>query len=496
MLDNVSFVGEVSTGTSLALGVYSDGSLGCSTNALSDELKGFVSKCVSKLNFKGKLFDTASTVAYNDDYNHIILVGLGDKDKKFKQAEVEKVGAVAYSAAKKLDENLQILIDSADLNVPCPCAPAFMAFGALLKSWKFDKYRTKKCCGRKLKNISVVVKDPESAQKQFDELKKISEGIFLTREVVSEPSNVIYPESFAEIAKKELEPLGVKVEVLDVDQMKKLGMNALLAVGQGSEQKPRLVVLSWNRGKEGEKPVAFVGKGITFDSGGISIKPDDGMDEMKRDMSGAGTVLGLFKAIALNKLPINAVGAMALAENMPSGAAQRPGDIIKTMSGQTVEVLSTDAEGRLVLCDALWYMQDRFKPEFIIDLATLTGAIVVALGHEFAGLFSNCDELATKITASATDTGEKVWRMPLTEYYDTCINSTIADIRNLGKAGTRAGGTTAAQFLQRFVNDTNWAHIDIAGVEFSKSDDLFLCNGATGFGVHLLYDLLTKNYVK
>lgn len=496
MLDNVSFAGKISAGMSLAVAVYSDGSLGCSADALSGDLKKFICDGINKLNFKGKLFDTASMVACGNEYNHIVLVGLGDKDRKFKQAEMEKVGASAYFAAKKLDESLQILIDSEDLHVPCPCAPAFLAFGALLKSWKFNKYRTKKCCNRKLKNISVVVKDIDSAQKQFDELKKISEGIFLTREVVSEPANVIYPESFAEIAKKELEPLGVKVEILDAGQMQKLGMNAILAVGQGSERKPCLVVLSWNHGKEGEKPAAFIGKGITFDSGGISIKPDDGMDEMKRDMSGAGTVLGLFKAIALNKLPVNAVGAMALAENMPSGTAQRPGDIIKTMSGQTVEVLSTDAEGRLVLCDALWYIQDRFKPQFMIDLATLTGAIVVALGHEFAGLFSNCGDLAEKIASSADCTGEKVWRMPLTEYYDSCIDSAVADMRNLGKPGTRAGGTTAAQFLQRFVNGVSWAHIDIAGVEFSKSDDLFLCNGATGFGVHLLYDFLAKNYVK
>lgn len=494
MLGNVSFVDKVSNGVSLAIGVYSDGSLSCTANSLSDSLKNFIIHSANKLNFKGKLFDTASFVSSDENFNHIVLVGLGTKDKKFQQAEVERIGASIYLTAKKLDENLLILLESSDLHVPCPCAPAFLAFGALLKSWKFEKYRTKHQCPTKLKNVSVLVKDIASAQQQFDELQKVSDGIFLTREVNSEPANVIYPESLADIAKKELEPLGVSVEILDVNEMQKLGMNAILAVGQGSQRPPRLVVLSWNHGKPEDAPVAFVGKGITFDSGGISIKPDDGMDDMKYDMSGAGTVLGLFKAIAKNKLPVNAVGAIALAENMPSGSAQRPGDIIKTMSGQTVEVLSTDAEGRLVLCDALWYMQNRFKPRAMVDLATLTGAIVVALGHEFAGLFSNCDDLAAKITASANDTGEKVWRMPLSEHFDRCIDSTIADIRNLGKPGTRAGGTTAAQFLQRFVNGVAWAHIDIAGVEFSKSDELFLCNGVTGFGVHLLYDFLKKNY--
>lgn len=495
MLDNVSFIDKISSGTSLVVGVYANGTVCDSVNKLDDSLKKSITSAINKLNFKGKLFDTAYFVSCDEKHNTIVLIGLGEIDKKFEQAEVEKLGASIYSASSKLDENFVVLIDSADLHVPCPCAPAYMAFGALLKSWKFDKYQTKKKCNARLKNISVVVKDIENAQKQFDELKKISDGIFLTRTVVSEPANVIYPESIVEIAKKELEPLGIEVEVLTVSEMKKLGMGALLAVGQGSEREPRLIVLKWNKGKQGDAPIAFVGKGITFDSGGISIKPDDGMDDMKMDMAGSGTVLGLFKAIALNNLPVNAVGAMALAENMPSGSAQRPGDIVTTMSGQTVEVLSTDAEGRLVLCDALWYMQDKFKPQAMIDLATLTGAIVVALGHEFAGLFSNNDDLASKINTSAKDTGEKVWRMPLSEHYDSCIDSKIADIRNLGKAGTRAGGITAAQFLKRFVNHTPWAHIDIAGVEHDN-DGIFLCNGATGFGVHLLYDFIVKNYVK
>jgi leucyl aminopeptidase len=335
------------------------------------------------------------------------------------------------------------------------------------------------------------VKTPE---KHFDELQKIADGAFLTRLVVSEPANVIYPESLAKIAKEELTPLDVEVEILSHEDMKKLGMNALLAVGQGSENKPRMAILRWNGGEKSQKPIAFVGKGVTFDSGGISLKPGDNMHEMRCDMAGSGTVLGLLKAVAANKLPTNVVGIMAMVENMPSGSAQRPGDVVKSMSGQTIEVLNTDAEGRMVLADAIWYAQDRFDPEAIIDLATLTGAIVVALGHEFAGLFSNDDQLAEQISKAAAATGEKVWRMPMSEHFDKGIDSDIADMQNIGKPSVRGGSITAAQFLKRFVNGKKWAHIDIAGVESTTSDDLFLCaKGATGFGVRLLYDFLREN---
>jgi leucyl aminopeptidase len=313
---------------------------------------------------------------------------------------------------------------------------------------------------------------------------------------VSEPANVIYPKSLAEIALKELSPLGVEIEILGADEMKKLGMNSLLAVAQGSENEPQLAVLRWNGGSKSESPVAFVGKGVTFDSGGISLKPGDNMHEMRYDMAGSGTVLGLLKTVALNKLPVNVVGVMAMVENMPSGSAQRPGDIVKSMSGQTIEVLNTDAEGRMVLADALWYTQDRFNPKTIIDLATLTGAIVVALGHEFAGLFSNCDELAEQIYKSSLSTGEKVWRLPLTEHFDKGIDSEIADMQNIAKSNIRGGSITAAQFLKRFVNGKRWAHIDIAGVETSDGD-LFICSkGSTGFGVRLLYDFLRENCAK
>lgn len=495
MLEKISFLNEVSKVGSIITGFYNNGELCDSGKALDKQiLDGELQRVLDKAcSNSSKRFEVFKQISSNNMYKYVALINLGAKDEKFVPFDVEKLGAKIYSAMSGFDKKIIVAIDSKDIHVPCPCAPAMIAFGSILKSWKFDKYKTKRDNKEEVLECDFIVSDVKSATDAYAKLRNIADGIILTRSVVSEPANVIYPESLAQIAQKELEPLGVQVDILGVPEMQKLGMNALLGVGQGSEKEPRLVVLHWKGNSEA--PVAIVGKGITFDSGGISIKPDDGMDEMKCDMAGSGTVLGLLKSVALNKLPINLVGVMALAENMPSGSAQRPGDIVKTMSGQTVEILSTDAEGRLVLADALWYAQDKFKPQAMIDLATLTGAIVVALGHEFAGLFSNNDNLADKIIKSANVTGEKVWRMPITEHFERGVDSDIADIRNLGKKGIRAGSITAATFLKRFVNDVAWAHIDIAGVE-SSTNDLFICNGATGFGVHLLYDLLETNYVK
>ncbi|MDR2157980.1 MAG: leucyl aminopeptidase [Holosporaceae bacterium] len=496
-MDNVLFTDKLAKNCSVVAGVYSDGSLSSSAQKIDENFGGIISRNLKKLNFVGKtLFKTCSFVADHGDYNHFILAGLGESDKKFTKFELEKLGAAIYSGVSKLDTDVVVAVEDVDLRASCDCVPAFIGFGALLKSWNFEKYKSKKDESIKLKNLSLLTADAKIAEEYFAKLRKIADGIFLTRLVVSEPANVIYPESLAAMAKNELSPLGVEVEILETAEMKKLGMNALLAVAQGSENKPRLAVLRWNGGKKSESPVAFVGKGVTFDSGGISLKPGDNMHEMRYDMAGSGTVLGLLKAVALNKLPVNVIGLMAMAENMPSGSAQRPGDVVKSMSGQTIETLNTDAEGRMILADALWYAQDRFNPAAIIDLATLTGAIVVALGHEFAGLFSNCDELADQIVKSSVATGEKVWRMPMSEHFDEGINSDVADMQNIGKPNVRGSSITAAQFLKRFVNDKKWAHIDIAGVETSVND-LFICSkGATGFGVHLLYDFLCENYVK
>jgi len=338
----------------------------------------------------------------------------------------------------------------------------------------------------------VHVKDPAAAKKAFAPLEGVAEGIFRTRDVVSEPANVIYPKTFAAEARK-LEKLGVKVTVLGIREMTKLGMGSLLGVGQGSARESQLVVMEWNGGKAKEAPLAICGKGVTFDTGGISIKPAAGMEDMKWDMGGAGVVLGLMEALARRKAKANVVGFCGLVENMPDGNAQRPGDIVKSMSGQTIEVLNTDAEGRLVLADLLWYAQETYKPRLVIDLATLTGAIMIALGTFHAGLFSNDDELSSRLTAAGKVVGEPLWRMPLGEEYDRMIDSDAADMKNIGN---RYGGSiTAAQFIQRFVKKgTPWAHLDIAGVTWADKAKPTVPKGATAFGVRLLERFVAEHY--
>jgi leucyl aminopeptidase len=338
------------------------------------------------------------------------------------------------------------------------------------------------------------VRGPVEARRRYAPLDSIAQGVFLARDLVSEPANVIYPETLAQQART-LAKHGVKVEVLDKRQMKTLGMGALLGVAQGSVQDPRLVVMRWNgaKGKGGGQPLAFLGKGVTFDTGGISIKPSKGMEDMKWDMAGAATVIGLMKALALRKAKVDVVGVVGLVENMPSGNAQRPGDVVKSMSGQTVEVINTDAEGRLVLADALWYTQQRFKPRFMVDLATLTGAIIVALGHHQAGMFANDDKLADRLRSAGEAVNERLWRMPLGPEYDKQLTSQIADMKNISDGGG-AGSITAAQFLQRFVNDVPWAHLDIAGTAWSGKDAPTTPKGATAFGVRLLDQFVSENY--
>ena len=321
--------------------------------------------------------------------------------------------------------------------------------------------------------------------------------MFLTRDLVSEPPNVLNPAEMADRCKK-LTSLGLKVEVLGPKEMPRLGFGALLGVAQGSVNEPRMVVMQWNgarataQGGNGSKPLAFIGKGVTFDTGGISIKPAGGMEDMKWDMAGAGTVVGLMAALAGRKAKVDAVGLVGLVENMPSGTAQRPGDVVKSYSGQTIEVINTDAEGRLVLADVLWYCQEKFDPQFMVDLATLTGAMIVALGHEYAGMFSNDDALAQKLIAAGVATDEKVWRFPLDDAYDQLIRSDIADMKNIG--GRPAGSISAAQFIQRFVNKKPWAHLDIAGMAWSTKDAPCVPKGATAFGVRLLDRLVAENY--
>ncbi|HJN24943.1 MAG TPA: leucyl aminopeptidase, partial [Rhodospirillales bacterium] len=335
------------------------------------------------------------------------------------------------------------------------------------------------------------------ARSTFAPMDKVADGVFMTRDLVSEPANVIYPETLAKQAQS-LSKLGVKVEVLGEAQMRKLGMGALLGVGQGSDREPRLVVMRWN-GKKGkarnDAPVAFVGKGVTFDTGGISIKPSGGMEDMKWDMGGSGVVIGLMRALAGRKANANVVGVVGLVENMPSGTAQRPGDIVTSMSGQTIEVLNTDAEGRLVLADALWYTKERFKPKFMVDLATLTGAIIICLGDQKAGLFSNDDKLSQQLSDAGEAVDESVWRMPMGDNYDKMLNCDAADMKNIS-GGRGAGSITAAQFLKRFVDKTPWAHLDIAGVTWSNKASPVAPKGGTAFGVRLLDRLVADNYEK
>ena len=319
------------------------------------------------------------------------------------------------------------------------------------------------------------------------------QGITLTKDLVSEPGNILHPDEYSKRLLK-LKKDGLKVSVLNTKQLKKLGMNALLGVGQGSIRGSYLVIMEWRGAKSSEKPLAFVGKGVCFDTGGISLKPAKFMEDMTYDMAGSAVVVGLMKSLALRKAKVNAVGVVGLVENMPGGNAQRPGDIVKSYSGQTIEVLNTDAEGRLVLADALTYTEEKFKPKFIVDLATLTGAIIVSLGSEYAGLFSNNDKLSNQIVKAGLSVDEKVWRMPLHKNYDKLMNSKNADMQNINYVGG-AGSTTAAQFLQRFImNKTPWAHLDIAGMAFSKYGGALNSGGATGYGVRLLNELIEKNY--
>ena len=364
-----------------------------------------------------------------------------------------------------------------------------------LRAYRFDNYHpVKNDNGPTRKgpaDIVIAVADAPAARRAWASRAAVADGVLLARDLVNEPANVLGPVEFAERAKA-LTKLGVKIEILGEPEMKKLGMRALLGVAQGSARPPRLVVMRWNGGHAKDPPIAFVGKGVVFDTGGISIKPAGSMEDMKGDMAGAATVTGLMHALAARKAKVNAVGVIGIVENMPSGTAQRPGDIVAAMTGRTIEIINTDAEGRLVLADALAYTEDRFKPRFVIDLATLTGAIIIALGHHHAGMFSTDDALATALLAAGEVTGERVWRMPLAKEYDKQIDSRFADVKNTG--GRDAGAITAAQFLKRFVKDTPWAHLDIAGTAMGSPQTDVNRSWASGWGVRLLDRLVADTY--
>jgi leucyl aminopeptidase len=412
----------------------------------------------------------------------LLVVGLGAQTSPGDAAE--KLGGTAAARLITSGEK-KAVIDASSLGYDADTA-ARIGLAAALRSWRHDRYRTKLKDNQKptLEEV-VVVGGPANTAKRYEQRwAPVVEGVSLTRELVTEPANILYPETFVQRVRASLEDTGVEVEVLTRAQMEKLGMGALLGVAQGSAREARLMVLKWNHGGKGQ-PTAFVGKGVTFDTGGISIKPAAGMEAMKWDMGGAGAVAGALKALALRKAKANVVGICGLVENMPGGNAQRPGDVVTSMSGQTVEVINTDAEGRLVLADALTYVQRNFQPSTIIDLATLTGAILISLGHEWAGLFSNNEDLASSLLKAAGESGDKLWRMPLAEPFDRLIDSPIADMKNVGP---REGGSiTAAQFIQRFIeNGVKWAHVDMAGKAWSDKASSTYEKGATGFGVRLL----------
>jgi len=477
----------------LCLGVYEENKLPEPTQKWDKTLKGLLSQSLKKSRFKGKLNQSLSV--FSSDGAQFILVGLG-KDSDLNEMQSIKIGG---SIAQALTASLsgEGAVEIYDLKgLKNEELVANLAYGALLKSWRFEKYFTTKTPDElyNVKKITFMTPDLAATEKRFKPLSDVAEGVFLTRTVVSEPGNVIIPDTLAKEAQA-LKKDGVKVEVLTRIEMKKLGMDALLGVAMGSVHEPKFVVMRWDGGAKKDAPLAFVGKGVTFDSGGISIKPSANMEEMKYDMAGAGVVIGLMKALARRKAKANVVGVVGLVENMPSGSAQRPGDVVKSMSGQTIEVINTDAEGRLVLADALWYTQKRFKPQFMVDLATLTGAMVICLGSERAGLFSSDEKLSKNLLAAGEKVGELLWEFPMDEAYDKDINSDIADVRNTS-TGRGGGSITAAKFLQRFTNKSPWAHLDIAGVAWASKDLPFCAKGASAFGVRLLDRLVADNYEK
>jgi len=434
--------------------------------------------------------------------SRLLLVGLGKAeslDEKGLETLAAQIVARLYTSGEiaarfEIDPPKDAKIKKAEL-------AAHLAFGAKLRSYAFDKYRTRNLdeFEKKLKTVRIVTQDPAAAKKAHAGLAAVAEGIFLARDLVNEPPNVLYPAEFARRARAQLTKLGVKVEILGEAEMKKRGFGALLGVGQGSDRESQLVVMQWSGGPKSKKgksaaPIAFVGKGVCFDSGGLSIKVGAGMQGMKGDMAGAACVTGTMLALATRKAKVNAVGVIGLVENMPDGGAFRPDDVLTSLSGQTIEVLNTDAEGRLVLADALTYTQRRFKPKFLIDLATLTGAIVQTLGYEHAGIFSNDDQLVQRVQAAGRTTGERVWQLPLDPFYDKMIRSKIADMKNIG--GGNSGSITAAQFLLRFVEKgTVWAHLDIAGVAWQDGEQKpTIPSWGTGWGVRLLNRLVKEHY--
>lgn len=490
----------------VVVGVFEKGKLSPAAKNLDKQNKGLIDKYLkSNRNFEGKNAQIAIMSAATEAPARIVLLGLGEADK-LDPIAFETLGGKLYTALKATSaENINIQVQGIEdlKDVTTAEIANHLAIGFELRSYSFDKYKSKKKDEpkTKIKKLSITTDANTAASKLFTASQAVIDGVFFARDLVNEPPNTLYPESYAERIREELKPLGVEIEVLDEKKMHKIGFGALLAVGQGSIRESKVVIMRWNGDSKDKKkdgaPIALVGKGVTFDTGGISLKPGAEMDLMKMDMGGSAAVVGTMKALAGRKAKANVIGIIGLVENMPSDRAYRPGDIVTSHSGKTIEVLNTDAEGRLVLADVLTYVQDKYKPGTIIDLATLTGAIMVGLGFEYCGAFANDDNLWNQLEKASKNTGEKFWRMPLDEAYRKEMESEVADLKNLGSLGRYGGACSAAGFLEHFINDdTKWAHIDIAGTAWWKSDKPTTPKGGTGFGVRALNDLIANHFEK
>ncbi len=491
---SISFVKTADITDKTVITLATEGGAPAGSEALGG-IEPLYKKAAATAGFKAKSASSLDLLSPAEcEAARIIVLGLGKADQLVASSYLRAGGKAAILAPKAL--SLVVFAESAGVAAVAGNVAEF-ALGMMLGGYNFDRFKTtSRDEDDEAKEIAVeiVTTDPQAAEAAFAERRAIGDGVMLARELVNLPANILGPREFAEKA-KELESLGARVELLDEAKMRELGMGALLGVAQGSVRPPFLAVIEWNGGETDERPIAFVGKGVVFDTGGISIKPAASMEDMKGDMGGAAAVIGLMHTLAARKAKVNAVGILGLVENMPDGNAQRPGDIVTSMSGQTIEVINTDAEGRLVLADALYYCNERFKPRFMIDLATLTGAVMVALGSHRAGLFSNDDGLCAELEKAADRTDEKIWRLPLGEEYDRMVDSRFADMRNTG--GSRyAGSITAAQFLKRFVGETPWAHLDIAGTAMGSPKSDINRGWASGFGVRLLDELVRSHYEK
>ena len=497
----VSFEKKIDNNEAIAVIISDDFKIDSQNLLIDQEYDGFISKIIKDKNFSTSVYGYSKVLSLINKegvIRHLILIALGS-EANISPAKIEEIGGQIYSLASSCK------VSSVGIKPPKKVGHlkeedivALLGSGALLASYRFDKYHTTKNKDEKftIKNFNILAEEPKASLELFQEKKYIALGVFFARDCVNEVPNVLYPESYAERIIDNLEPLGINVEVLGESQMHILQMGALLGVGQGSSNESKLVIMKYNGIDDKSDPICLVGKGVTFDTGGISLKPSNGMGDMKYDMGGSASVVGAIKTLALRKAKVNVVGIVGLVENMPGSNAQRPGDVVRTMSGKTVEILNTDAEGRLVLCDCITYLQENFQPTCIIDLATLTGAILVALGNTYAGCYANDNELANQLIESSLKTNEKLWRMPLHSDYDEMIGSEIADIGNIGSEKGLAGSSTAAHFIGRFIKEgVKWAHLDIAGVAWDQKGKKAICpKGGVGFGVRLLNQFVKDHY--